>query len=29
VKVGEVDDFLAMAEVEAMVDLIEGLPTDK
>ena len=28
-KVGEVDDFLAMAEVEAMLDLIEGLPMDK
>jgi uncharacterized protein YecE (DUF72 family) len=25
----EPDDFLAMAEVEAMLDLIEGLPMDK
>jgi hypothetical protein len=28
-KVGEVDDFLAMAEVEAMLNLIEGVPTNK
>jgi hypothetical protein len=28
-KDGQVDDFLAIAEVEAMVDLLEALPKDK
>src|SRR5687768_15034993 len=28
-KEGEVDDFLAFAQVGAMVDLIQGLPMDK